>query len=240
MGRECYYSGSMPPDVRPPIGPLPANVGAPRPPQAVRWGKTLWILITLTIAFGAFFNAWDARPTGTVTLLVRDLDGTRRVGTFSLREKAFSERTDVDASEITTISARIFALSDASVVTLDTPGVVRRGGGQDGMSVLVASPVSPFLNTPLSVWGDGARVAWVNPADRSVQVFVRSERGAYLPGYLNRDFRANSLGFTDDGSTLVLGKIAGDTTEIHSIKLSNGRMQHITTVPGFASVVPTP
>lgn len=230
----------MPPDVRPPIGPIPANVGASRPTQGAQWGKTLWLLITLTVAFGAFFNAWDARPSGTVTLLVRDLDGTRHVGTFSLNEKAFSERTDVDVTEITTISARVFALSDASVVTLDTPGVVRRGGGQDGVSVLVASPVAPFLNTPLSVWGDGARVAWVSPADRSIQVFVRSQRGAYLPGYLNRDLSVSSLGFTENGDTLVVGRMDRDSTDLYAIKLTNGRVIKLTTLPGFVKVVPNP
>lgn len=226
--------------MRPPIGPIPANAGVPRGPKSRQWGRTLWLLITLTVAFAAFFTAWSERPSGEVTLLVRDLDGTRHVSTLTLNDGSLTSRVDIDPSEITTLSARVFALSDASVVTLGTPGIIRYGGALPSTSVLVASPVAPLLTTPLSVWGDGARVAWVNPTDRSVQVFVRSEQGSYLPGYLNGEMRPNSLGFSDDGQTLVLGKIEGESTKIHAVRLSTGAVTHIATLRGFISVVPTP
>lgn len=201
-------------------------------------GAFFLTFITLTILVAAFLHGWDSGPSGTVSLLVRMEDGTRVVETLDIGSGSVSTRSDVDASLITTMSARMFMLSDGSMVTIDTPGIVRKGSGT--MAVLVASPVAPLLRTPLSVALDGAYLAWVNPADSSVQVFARSPRGSYLPAYVNRDILPNSLGFTEDGTALVVGKLGTEDTTFYTIDLTSGSVTHLTTVTGLASVVPTP
>lgn len=240
---ECYYSRIMPPETgAPSITPMPAHMGISPLPKN-RWGAHLLILITLTFVFAAFFLALEKTQgiNGSVTLLVRSVDGGRSVETLSLANGSTALRTDIDPKSMTTISTRTFELSDGSVVTLAPAGVIRKASpSAETGSVLVASTIQPALNTPLAVWGDGALIAWRNPADGSVQVFVRSARGAYVPFQLFRDVRANSLGFTEDGSVLVVGVIDGQSTSLYALSLENAGVHPIETITGFVSVVPTP
>lgn len=201
-------------------------------------GTHFLTFISLTILIAAFFQAWDAGPSGSVTVLVRTADGVREVVTLGLRSGVFESRADADPSAITTMSARLFTLDDGSVITLGTPGIVQKG--DTSISVLVASPVAPLMRTPLTVWDQGTRVAWVSPSDGSIQVFARTSRGAYVPTLVLDSLFPNSLGFTDDGASLVAGVIAENETAFYHIALDTGTITHVATINGLASVVPTP
>lgn len=201
-------------------------------------GAHFLTFISLTILIVAFFQAWNAGPVGSVTVLLRTVDGVRVVEALELRSATFTLRSDIDPSTITTLSARTFALSDGTTISIDTPGIVRKGG--TSVSVLVASPVVPLMRTPLAVFGDGAQLAWVSPADSSIQVFTRTSRGAYIPSFIYRDLYPNSLGFSEDGASLVVAKITDNATAFYLIALASGSVTHLTTIDGLASVVPTP
>ncbi len=241
---EWYYLGSMPPQTGAvPITPSPARVAPQQmsPRRGVqKWGSVLLVLITLTFVFSAILNEWNSRLTGSVTLVVRDASGGRTIETFSLSSKDLTPLVGVDANSVTTVSARTFKLTDGSTITLGTAGVVQQVKGGSQANVLIASPVAPLLRTPLTVWGDGVRVAWMSPVDGSIQVFSKSARGAYLPNYLNTELFPNSLGFSEDGLVLVAGRIVGEQTELYAIRLVSGRVTKLATIEGLASVVPTP
>ncbi len=171
-----------------------------------------------------------------MTLLLLSPEGERHVTNFSLSSGQLSSRQDVDATTLRLDDVnKSFALSDGSVITVEPAGIVRKTTGTNAL--LVATPVAAFGKTPLAVWNDGARVAWVNPADRSLQVFERNSRGTYLPLYLNKDMRANSLGFTDDGSVLVAAKLGSENTELVAVDLATGTASSAGIVEGHAAIV---
>lgn len=68
--------------------------------------------------------------------------------------------------------------------------------------LLVASAV-PVLDTPFTVSSDGLRLAWINPSDRSLQVFVRTPANTYAPLLVKPAFRADALRFSLDGTALL-------------------------------------
>lgn len=218
---------------------MPPDTAAQPVARSHKMGKWLFFLITATVAVSAIFVTFSGGISGSVRVLVRDVSGARAVHTVSLPSGALQAVPEVDANSITTLSSRLFRQSDGSVITLDDAGIVRRQGSSTGqLSVLIASPTPPVLRTPLAVWGDGARIAWVSPSDGSVQVFGLTERGAYTPLYVHTSLNANSLGFTDDGSVLVMAKYVGETTELYGVVLATGALSRITTIEGLASLVP--
>ena len=199
-------------------------------------GNRLLTIITLTTIIAAIAISFNGGLSGEVTLLVRNSDGTRTLERLSLSDGTVSPLDGVPSDSITTASMRVFRLSDDSIITLDKAGIVRRTAS-GGMSVLVASPREPRARTPLSVFGDGERIAWVSPADNSLQVFERSTRGAYLPIY-TRAFSVGSLDFTDDGTTLIVSQIQSTGTIFYSIALDQGTVETISSFTGIASIVP--
>lgn len=227
----------MPPDV----GQVQA-MPAPQPKNSST--KILWSIIAIVVVLAILataFALFSPRASGNVTVLVRDGAGNRTVHTLSLNTGALIERTDVSGDTVVRDNNEVFILSDGSIIRLDPAGVIRLNQGPLGpVSVLIASPVAPTLSTPLSVWGDADRVAWMSPADGSVQVFARSERGAYLPVLLNHEIRPNSLGFSDDGSFLVAGVMRKDSTDFYALNLQNSKVSRVGTISGLVSVIPTP
>jgi len=172
-------------------------------------------------------------------VLVRDVSGARSLHALSVPSGTLSD-TEGDANAITTASSRLFREPDGSVITLDTPGVVRYQGSSKGqMTVLIASPTPPVLRTPLAVWGGGSRIAWVSPTDGSVQVFEKNRFGSYAPVALITNASPNSIGFTEDGSGLVFAVLREETTDIYLLSISTETVSSVTTLEGLVSIIPT-
>jgi hypothetical protein len=215
-----------------------ASMGSSAPRGTHETGRRLLFLIVAAFAVSAFFLQLWGGPDGSVTVLTRSDDGVRTLGTLSLSNGVLTPITGADPQTVTTVSARTFRLADGTTITLDPAGIVAQSEGAQ-KALLVASPVPPLLRTPLSVWGAGDLLAWVSPADGSIQVFYKNERGAYLPFLLNTELRANSLGFNEDGTVLALGKMNAETTDIYALDLETGAVTMVARVPGLVSVVPT-
>lgn len=203
------------------------------------WARLMLFVMGGSIVVAAFFLQTDSIG-GSVRVLVRDATGARTVQTFDLQSARMTEVPDVDPYTVTTDSVRIFRESDGSIITLNNLGIIRRAGGSDGaLSVLIASPVPPRLRTPFAIWGGGSHIAWVSPTDGSVQVFSKNTSGAYSPVVLYTDTNVNSLGFSDQGNTIVLATLGSDTTTIRAIPLSGG--DGVTsTLSGLITIIPTP
>lgn len=225
--------------VVPPESPQASTVSA-YSPQPRRKIFSVALAILVIIFLGAIL-LWlnTGKLAGSVSVLVRNADDTRAVYTLELRSKSLSETVGVNPNSITTVSTKTFFLIDGSKIMLNDAGIVHTIGDQIS-SVLIASPVAPVLRTPLSVSNEGARIAWMSPADNSIQVFDKTERGAYVPVYLNTELRVNSLGFNEDGSVLVASRMLESTTEIYAIHIDSGRVTLLSTIEGLASIIPTP
>jgi hypothetical protein len=217
-------------------------MSAPQPKDSST--KILWSVVVVVVVLAlalAVVTLFAPRASGNVTVLVRDEAGNRSVHTLALDTGALTERVDVSGETAVRDNDEVFILSDGSIIRLDPAGVIRLNQGPLGpVSVLIASPVAPTLRTPLTVWGEADRVAWMSPADGSVQVFARSERGAYLPVLLNHEIRPNSLGFSDDGNFLVAGVMRKVSTDFYALNLQNNKVSHVGTISGLVSVIPTP
>ena len=179
---------------------------------------------------------------GSVHVLVRDVSGERTVQYLHVSNGTLTADPTVDPSTVTTTSTRLFRLSDGSVITLSNVGVsMRKGSSKGELSVLIASPTPPPMRTPLAVWGDGARIAWVSPTDHSVQVFQRNSRGVYIPIWISEK-PANSIAFTEDGTELVMAFIQSvdssdrGQTSFEAVSLDTKAERSITTITGLATV----
>lgn len=199
-----------------------------------RHGKVLLYLIGIIFVFSAIWVSYTSQGAD-VSVLVRGVDGERAVYSLSVPDGELRPQAGEGADDEI---AQEFALSDGSQLSIGTAGIVSEAPGSRAFRVLVASPVAATARTPLAVWGDGARIAWVNPADTSLQVYARTERGTYTPVYVNQDLRPNSLQFTKDGSSLVVAKILGGNTDVFDIMLESGAIERITTIEGLATLLP--
>lgn len=197
-----------------------------------RVGKRLFTLILVAFVISAV--AVQYRSTlGDVSVLVRSVDGERVVYSLSLSTGALSNPVIDDG----TVPKSRFMLSDGSVITVERAGVVRVLPGTTDYQVLLATPVAAGPRTPLSLWGDGALLAWVNPGDGSLQVFNETERGAYAPLYLNQGLHPNSFEFSADGTSLVVAKIVGESTDVYRVTFADGSIEKAATIPGIATIV---
>lgn len=202
-------------------------------------GAFLLTFITFVIIAAAIVNSLGFTPSESVTVLLRDTSGGRALYKYVLADRTL--QLHAEAAPEASMGERTIPLRDGSVIGLQAPGIVRiTNGDLATMEVLVASPVAPFVNTPFAVWGEGQRLAWKSPADDSLQVYERTERGAYQPVFLLSDVRANSLGFTASGAYLVVGSIEGEATRFFTLRLSDGSILEGATIPGFASIISTP
>ncbi len=201
----------------------------------MRWAILIGIVVIAIAAVAAYF--WLVQPKGSVTLLVLNSVGERNVTEFSLSSgsTALIAGRDAYAMSLDDVN-RIFVLSDGSFITVESAGVVRKDDAGN-LALLIASPVAPVKKVPLAVWDDGRRIAWINPADRSLQVFERNSRGVYLPIYLNKDVSGNSLGFTDDGDALVVAQFGLEDTTLTAINLTRGTASKAGTVLGHAAII---
>jgi hypothetical protein len=206
--------------------------------QAHTWGKRLFFLICAAIVVAAILLSFRNDVSGEVKVLVRDESGARSLGLLSLDDGSLAP-AEGDPSTVTTVSSRIFREDDGSVITIDKEGVVRLRGGSKGVkSVLIASPVPPSPRTPFAVWNHGERIAWVSPADGSLQVFAKNNFGSYAPVALVTAVRPNSLGFTEAGDVLVLASYNESTTDFSALSLTFNTITSVAALPGLISIIP--
>lgn len=194
-------------------------------------GAFILSFITLTIVVVAFLFSYFPTENSTVTLLIRGEDGTRSLATFALGSGEVT-RTGDGAS---VSQQQEVALEDGTVVLLDAPGLVQRvPDDPEAVRVLIASPVAPSPRTPFAVWERAARVAWVSPADASVQVFAWNGKGYSPVGVFTEPVQ--SLGFVRED--LLVGTVLnGSQTEILAFDLATGAVTNLATLDGLISIV---
>lgn len=122
---------------------------------------------------------------------------------------------------------RTFALTKEGIALLSFNG--------DTPSVVVASPVEVSMVTPFAVSQDGVRVAWVAPADRSLQVF-ENVNGYFVPVLVTDALSPETLAFSPDGKYLMGTTYSLATTTLHLIKVSSGSVSTLSEFSGFLRI----
>ncbi len=118
---------------------------------------------------------------------------------------------------------RVFALTSRGVELLT------RDGEEGELVIASAAPV--HISTPFAVSEDGTRVAWVNPADRSLQVFEHvNER--FVPLLLKPGVPLHSMVFSPDGKYLLGAFQEENNTTLVSIMVDGGRTRDVGIVAG--------
>ncbi len=115
---------------------------------------------------------------------------------------------------------------------LSSEGIVLLAYNDLEPSLVVASPKPVPLSTPFSVSADGMRLAWVAPADGSLQVY-EDINGYLVPLLLLPDSKAQSLVFSPTGKHILVASHSGVFTTIELITISSGRTKVVSTFPGF-------
>jgi WD40 repeat protein len=99
-------------------------------------------------------------------------------------------------------------------------------------NVVVASPTPVPVTTPFAVSLDGARVAWVAPADKSLQIF-ENVNGYFVPLLLKPDLSPDSIVFSPDGKYLLTSSHTEATTTLSVVAVSGGSVTRVGDVGGF-------
>jgi len=219
--------------------PTTLDVPVPTPDRPSFLKPLVFLIIIAAFALSLY---WYLVPQpnvtlfGSTTLIVFTQEGGRTIVDLSLDTGVQTKWSAADGAAFVSPNKE-FAVGDGSVIMLDPAGVVLRG--PDAASrLLIASPVPPSALTPLAVWGGGAKIAWRSPADRSLQVFTRNERGVYLPVFLDTTINVTSLAFSDTGDALVVGTVRVDTsTDITVVDLKLGTTKQVAHFEGFVRVI---
>lgn len=227
---------------------MPPEQQTPAPaPRATHGGhlRTIFIIVILVaVAAGVALIQYALPPlknfTGSVTVVQRSVEGTRTLSNVFLKDFFIGPLTGVEKlDEAAYKRQESFVLSDGSTITLNEKGIVEFSSDpQAPPKTLIVSPKQPTPRTIFTVWGEGKKIAWVNPGDRSLQVFERSERGVFVPVFLSKeDITPNSIGFNQDGTALVLADIAGESTDFYVADISSGSLTKIGTMPGLVTII---
>lgn len=116
-----------------------------------------------------------------------------------------------------------------SVLALTQKGIVRIT--QDEVpEIVVQSAVPVTTGTPFVVSSDGARVAWVNPADFSLQVFEIAPQ--FRPLLSTRTVSPSSLIFAPDGTHIMVAEVNETDTILSAVSVRDGSRRTVTTLPG--------
>lgn len=99
-------------------------------------------------------------------------------------------------------------------------------------NVVVASPTPVPVTTPFAVSLDGVRVAWVAPADKSLQVF-ENVNGYFVPLLLKPELHPDSLVFSPDGKYLLTSTHGEATTTLSVVAIKGGHITEVGEVGGF-------
>ena len=112
------------------------------------------------------------------------------------------------------------ALRGSETVAVTSRGVESFAVGRDP-EILIKSVV-PVFESPLAVSRDGNRLAWVNPADHSLQVFEYTAAHTYAPIVIKEAFPATSLLFSFDGTALIATRSREHDVVLTHIRLPSG------------------
>lgn len=227
---------------------MPPEQQTPAPaPRATHGGhlRTIFIIVILVaVAAGVALIQYALPPlknfSGSVTVVQRNVDGTRTLNNVFLKDFFIGPLTGAEKLDETAYKRQeSFTLSDGSTITLNEKGIVEFSSDpQAPPKTLIVSPKQPTPRTIFTVWGEGGKIAWVNPGDRSLQVFERSDRGIYLPVFLSKeDITPNSIGFNQDGTALVLADIAGESTDFYVADIASGTLTKVGTMPGLVTII---
>lgn len=207
--------------------------------------RTIFIIVILVaVAAGVALIQYSLPPlknfTGSVTVVQRSVDGDRALHNVFLKDFFIGPLTGAEKLDESAYKKQeSFSLADGSTITLNEKGIVEFSADPKAPpKTLIVSPKQPTPRTIFTVWGEGKKIAWVNPGDRSLQVFERSERGVYVPIFLgNKDITPNSIGFNQDGTALVIADIAGESTDFYVAEISSGTLTKIGTMPGLVTII---
>ena len=128
-----------------------------------------------------------------------------------------------------------YPLEGNKTAALTNAGIVSVSTFDQAPVVLVASAV-PVNDAAMTVSSDGNRIAWVNPADHSLQVFQKDPAGTYLPVLVSKNFPATSLTFSPDAQYLLGAMPADSTSTLSLLQIAHGAVEKVGTIPGAAKV----
>lgn len=109
-------------------------------------------------------------------------------------------------------------------LALSSSGVALLTSFETPPTIVIASPVPVPASTPFAVSPRGTRVAWVAPADRSLQVFERREE-RFVPILLATTTAPQSIVFSENGNYLLGATYQGATTTLVRISLVDGALE---------------
>lgn len=127
---------------------------------------------------------------------------------------------------------RPFPSHNQRTFALTTDGIALLAYSDTNPTIVVASPVPVPVTTPFSVSQDGSRVAWVAPADQSLQVF-ENVNGYFVPLHISAKSTFRSLVFSPDGRYLIGATHGGATTTLSMVKVSSGRTRLLGEYGGY-------
>lgn len=119
---------------------------------------------------------------------------------------------------------RTFALTKEGIALLSFNG--------DTPSVVVASPVEVSMTTPFAVSQDGMHVAWVAPADKSLQIF-ENVNGYFIPELVTTALKPETMAFSPDGKYLLGTTHTETMTTLHLVKIASGKVTTVSDFSGF-------
>lgn len=118
---------------------------------------------------------------------------------------------------------------------LTSQGIALLAYSDSEPTLVVASPIPVPLTTPFAVSQDGMRVAWVAPADRSLQVF-ENVNGYFVPLLLNSKFAPQSLAFSPNGEYLLGTTHTEATSTVHLIRIASESVTAIGELSGYVDL----
>ncbi|MEK7063242.1 MAG: hypothetical protein AAB955_00955 [Patescibacteria group bacterium] len=117
---------------------------------------------------------------------------------------------------------RVYALTERGIELLDF--------GKVG-EIVVASAAPVHTATPFAASPDGTQVAWVNPADRSLQVFEHTN-GFFVPLLFLPGVSPHSIVFSPDGMYLLVAFQTETETRLSRIRIDGGSTDAVGVLQG--------
>lgn len=121
------------------------------------------------------------------------------------------------------------ALAGSDTAALTSQGIVSLNRGRDPKVLIAGAVTTGSTATAVS----GNYIAWVNPADGSLQIFEMTATGTYTPLLVKKSFVATSLQFVDVHGLLAT-RTSGESTTLVYVSVPAGTEKMLGSVPGTA------